>query len=283
MSLHSPFHAVARPALRLVREVGAWGRIGLLDAARQGRAGPVAIFLPSYGPEGAAFLRIYGVARALRKAGWRVHVLSPKLTLAQRRRILNGLQPDVILMQGARHQLNRPDFYPGHRIVYDIDDADFHLEHLERPLCQAMGQVEAVIAGSTYVGDWCRAAGAAKVQVVWTGAPVSRAPRSQIGRPPVVAWSQTRPMDYVREADLVRRVMTRVAARVPGVRLRLFDRLPEDNPNFMEAFRAPGLTVEWVVKARYKDYLAQFDDVALGLAPLCPQSPFSRGKSFGKV
>ena len=46
---------------------------------------------------------------------------------------------------------------------------------------------------------------------------------------------------------------------------------------------APGLTVEWTPKCRYSDYLAAFDDVALGFAPLCPESPFSRGKSFGKV
>lgn len=30
-------------------------------------------------------------------------------------------------------------------------------------------------------------------------------------------------------------------------------------------------------------YLRALDDVALGLAPLCPETPFSRGKSFGKV
>ena len=39
----------------------------------------------------------------------------------------------------------------------------------------------------------------------------------------------------------------------------------------------------WRETARYRDYLASFDDVAVGLAPLCPETPFSRGKSFGKV
>ena len=33
----------------------------------------------------------------------------------------------------------------------------------------------------------------------------------------------------------------------------------------------------------YPAYLASFDDVAIGLAPLCEAAPFARGKSFGKV
>jgi hypothetical protein len=90
-------------------------------------------------------------------------------------------------------------------------------------------------------------------------------------------------MTYTREAALVRRVMAAVAAARPGVTLRLYDRQPGDDPAFAESFAAPGLTVEWHKTAPYDDYLAGFDNVALGLAPLCPKTPFSRGKSFGKV
>ena len=77
--------------------------------------------------------------------------------------------------------------------------------------------------------------------------------------------------------------MARVAARHPGVTLRLYDRLPGDDPGFADSFGAPGLGVEWVERAPYKTFLAGLDNVAIGLAPLCPQTPFSRGKSFGKV
>jgi hypothetical protein len=272
----------ARPVVRLAREMPVWGDIGA-QAIGQGR-GPSAVFLPARGPEGAALLRIYAVARALRARGWRVHVLPWKLTLRQRRWCLAAIRPDVVVMQGARHALNRPALYPGQRIVYDLDDADFHLDHLAGPVAEAMSGVSAVIAGSAYVADWCRAAGAGEAHVIWTGAPVSdRPPPPQWFRLPVVAWAQTRPMDYVREAALVRAVMARVAARIPGVTLRLFDRQPGDDPAFADSFAAPGLTVEWVEKARYRDYLKRFDDVAVGLAPLCPETPFSRGKSFGKV
>lgn len=271
--------ALARPALGLLREAPVhsgrmlhWGR------------GPRAVFLPAYGPEGAALLRIYNMATALRPLGWRTLVLPPKLTLAQRHRLLAQLSPDVVVMQGARHALNRPRLYPGQTIVFDMDDADFHLPHLSTPVRRAMADVRAVTAGSSYVADWCARAGARETHVVWTGSPVSlEFRRAQGVRPPVIAWAQSRPMTYTREADLVREVTARIAARRPGVTLRLFDRRPDDDPGFAASFHAPGLGVEWRPFTGYSDYLADFDDVALGLAPLCPESPFSRGKSFGKV
>lgn len=271
--------ALARPALDAARGVPVRARMW-----RMVGEGPLAVFLPAAGREGSALLRIHNVAGALGPLGWRCLVLPWRLSLAQRRRFLATLAPDVVVMQGARHPLNRPVLYRGLTIVYDMDDADFHLDHLAGPVRQAMPDVRLVTAGSAYIAQWCREAGAGEARVVWTGTPVSPRPRPpQALRPPVMAWAQTRPMTYVREAALVREAAARIAARRPGVILRLYDRRAGDDPGFAESFAAPGLTVEWCEKARYSDYLASFDDVALGVAPLCPETPFSRGKSFGKV
>ena len=271
---------VLRPAVRAAREVPVWARAA---ASPRGR-GPVAVLLPAYGREASALLRIYNLATPLRAAGWRVHVLPWRLTLAQRRRVIAALSPDVVLMQGVRHELNRPALYPGQRIVLDIDDADFHLDHLEAPLRAAMPRVAAVIAGSGYVARWCRGAGAGEVQVVWTGTPVSAAPRPpHATRPPIVAWAQSRPETYRREAAEVCALMARVAAAVPGVRLRLYDRQPGQGEALLAPFRAAGITVEWLGSMPYDRYLASFDDVAVGWSPIATDSPFSRGKSFGKV
>lgn len=271
--------AIVRSGIRPMREFS-----HNLRLFGQAGRGPSAIFLPCEGREGAALLRSWDMAAALRETGWRSLALSPSLTLDQRRRLLRIARPDVIVMQGSRHALNRPGLYRGAPVVYDIDDADFHLPHLERAVRAAMPEVAAVTAGSRYIADWCRGAGAGEVRVVWTGTPVSARPRPpQRGRGPVVAWAQTRPMTYTREAALVREVMARVGAARPGTVLRLFDRLPGDDPGFAESFHAPGLTVEWVARRGYGEYLALLDDVAVGLAPLAPETPFSRGKSFGKV
>ena len=281
--------SLARPALGLCREAPVWGRVLATGQGRGRGRKPVAAFLPAYGPEGAALLRIWRMAEAIRALGWRSLVLPPRLTLAQRRRILGALSPDVVVMQGARHALNRPALYPGAPIVFDMDDADYHLPHLAGALCRAMPRVAAVSAGSAHVADWCLAAGAPVARVIWTGAPVSaRRWPAQERRGPVLAWAQTRPMTYHREADLVRRVTARIAARRreegrEAVTLRLFDRRPQDDPAFADGFRRAGLEVDWRPALPYGRFLDALSDVAVGLAPLCPETPFSRGKSFGKV
>src|SRR6056297_3527118 len=102
-----------------------------LALTRCPRRAPLALFLPAPGRgDGAARLRIYNISAGLKDHGWATAVLPPGLTLAQRRRMIAFAAPDVLVMQGARHALNRPALYPGERIIFDIDDGDFHLSHL---------------------------------------------------------------------------------------------------------------------------------------------------------
>jgi glycosyltransferase involved in cell wall biosynthesis len=262
----------------IVREAPIWPAF-----FRPANGRPRVAFLPARGREMSSLLRIYRIAERLPGLGWSVIVLPPTLSLAQRHRLLRRFGPDVIVMQGARHALNRPALYPGYHIVYDMDDADFHLPHLAGLVAEAMTGVALVLAGSRYVADWCRARGA-PARVVWTGTPRSPSdPRPQHGRPLVVAWAQSAPVDYVEERAFVLDVMRRVAARRPGVRLRLFGRRPEDDAALFSPFAAAGVAVEWLPMMPYDRFLGALDDVAVGLSPICPRNPFSRGKSFGKV
>jgi len=246
-------------------------------------AAPCAVFLPSRGREMSSLLRIYMVAAALKRQGWQTAVVPWRLDLDSRHRILSALRPDVVVMQGARHPLNRPELYPGARIAYDMDDADFHLDHLAGPVREAMPQVELVLAGSRYVTDWCRAHGA-RAEVVWTGTPVSSAPRKpHVARGPVVVWAQTAPATYHRERAFVLDVMRRVRVRHPDVRLRLCDRRPGEPDTILEPFRAAEIAVEWQGRMGYGRFLRSLGDVAVGLSPVITDNPFSRGKSFGKI
>ena len=269
-----------RPGVQMAREMPVH-----VDHLRQAGGGaPLVVFLPAYGRQGAALLRMYNLAQGLRSFGWRTLVLPPSLGLQQRLRLLHGAGADVVVMQGARHALNRPALYPGFPILFDMDDADFHLPHLADPVRRAMPDVAGVIAGSRYVADWCEKNGAGAAHVVWTGSPVSEGMRpAAAARKRVIAWAQSRPMTYVHEAALVAQVSRAVAAQCPNVTLRLYDRQPGDDLSFIERFRTPDLTVEWIQAAQYSDYLSSFDDVAIGFAPLSFDTPFSRGKSFGKV
>jgi hypothetical protein len=255
----------------------------LWPAAFRRHDGPAVAFLPSRGRELSSLLRIYAIADSLRDHGWCILVIPATLGLDARRRLLARFRPDVLVMQGARHALNRPALYPGQRIVYDMDDADFHLPRLAEAVSAAMEDVHLVLAGSRYVASWCKARGA-RAEVVWTGTPISARPRRQHAtRAPVVAWAQTTPASYDKERAFVLEVMARVAKRRPGVRLRLFGRRPGDDQNLLDPFRAAGIAAEWVPEMPYRLYLRALDDVSVGLSPICPETPFSRGKSFGKV
>jgi hypothetical protein len=270
--------AALRAMRGFLREAPVWPAV-----FRRGGARPRLAFLPSKGREMSSLLRIYHVAAAMERLGWATMILPATLRLNQRHRLLARFGPDAVVMQGARHALNRPALYPGFRIVYDMDDADFHLPHLAEPVREAMGDIELVLAGSRYVADWCRAQGA-EARVVWTGTPASRtSPAPQRSRPPLVAWAQSAPVDYAEERAVVADVMARVAARRPGVRLRLFGRRPQDGADILAPFAAAGVEVEWLPMMSYPRFLRALDDVAVGLSPICPESPFSRGKSFGKV
>ena len=278
------FVPVTRKLLRpTVRHLRAWPPGVSVERARRGSGKDIAL-LPSTGRKQSSLLRIYNIAHELRGMGWCPAVLPSFLTLHQRQRLLARLAPYAVIMQGARHALNRPDLYPQSPIIYDIDDADFHLPHLAQPVGEAMPQVAAVLAGARYIARWCRGAGAKRVDVVWTGAPVSRRARlPHVKRRPVVAWAQTRPMTYLHEAEWVRHFVGQLGEVCPDITLRLFDRQPGDDPGFAQSIEARGVTVEWVRSCGYSDYLRHLDDVSLGMAPLSDQSPFSRGKSFGKV
>ena len=269
---------LARPVIHTARALPVWAQV--MVSSR--KSGPLVAFLPAYGRHGAALLRIYNIAKALKGQGWQSVILPSTLTLEQRQCLLAALKADVVVMQGARHVLNRPDLYDA-PVVFDMDDADFHLPHLAEPVARAMEQVAGVIAGSRYVAQWCEGRGA-HADVVWTASPVSLARRRpHSARAPVVAWAQTVPVSYKAEADWVLDVMAHVSRRCPQVRLRLYDRVGSEGDAFLARFQQAGITTEWVERAKYSDYLKTFDDVSLALAPLCPQSPFSRGKSFGKV
>lgn len=262
----------------VLREIPLWPAVSC-----QTGPGPRAAFLPSKGREMSSLLRIYAVSAALRHLRWKTAVLPATLTLNQRWRLLSRFAPDFVVMQGARHALNRPGLYPGYRIVYDMDDADFHLPHLAELVSEAMGGVELVLAGSRYVADWCSAQ-RVPARVVWTGTPPSRGQSTaQAQRGPVVAWAQSAPVDYVEERAFVADVMARVSARRPDVRLRLFGRKPEDDMGILAPFETAGVAVEWLPMMPYPRFLRALESAAVGLSPICTGSPFSRGKSFGKV
>lgn len=242
-----------------------------------------ALFFPSTPPRDSSLLRAYLIADALEARGWATLVAPSQLELGQRRRLLALFRPDVSILRTARHALNDIVHFDGFPVVLDMDDADFAdprlVERLERTCQGALG----VIAGSRHVAAWCRRINPA-TEVVWTGTPITAGPRTpHADRGPVVAWAQADPLGYPAELDFVCDVLLRALARGARPTLRLYGwRGAPDDPR-LERLRAAGAPVELTPRLDYAGFLRSLQSVAVGLSPICAQSPFSRGKSFGKI
>jgi glycosyltransferase involved in cell wall biosynthesis len=227
--------------------------------------------------------RAWLVAPELENLGWRVLVVPEPLSLRQRRRFLRLESPDVVLLQQTRHPLNQPCLYRPYPCVLDADDADYlDPRHHER-IARCASDAAAVIGGSRFVAR-CLGQHNPRAHVLWTCAPrpSSLPPVPPAARPPVVAWAHASPLGYREEAALVREVIVGVARRT-SVEFWMFGSSEERARDYFIPLREAGATCVAIPRMGYDAYLRKVGEAAVGLQPVCVQSEFSRGKSFGKV
>lgn len=206
------------------------------------------------------------------------------LSMQQRQRILRLERPDVILLQQTRHQLNRPALYAPIPCVIDADDGD-HMDprHVHR-IAQWVGEAAAVVGGSRFVRDWMAQHCPGPAQVIWTCSPKSSSPPKTppAAREPIVAWAHDTPLHYPHEAALMQQVFIAVAARTRAI-FWLFGTKEEQARAWFAPIRAAGGACVAVERMPYEAYLDKVAEAAVGLQPVCLESDFCKGKSFGKV
>jgi len=262
-----------------------------LDRVRQPGDRPRAILFASQADSGGSgYLRAHAVGMALRARGWRTVMPNAHLSLSQRRRIVALERPDVILLQQARHPLNRPRYYPGVPTVFDLDDADILDQRCASDVIECLVESKAAIAGSRYVADLLKPHNP-NVSVVWTcvdrdiNAPVT----PQRARGPVVSWASLNPADFPLEAEMIQRAMVALAAktrftfRLYGVRDRWGVRSSDWAERYVEPIKAAGAEIELIPLLAYDAFIESLQSVAVGLQPVCPEDQHSAGRSFGKV
>jgi hypothetical protein len=170
--------------------------------------------------------------------------------------------------------------------VFDADDADILDPNCRGSVIECCRDSVAVIAGSRFLADEFRPYNA-RVSIVWTGTYLGRSHRitpSQL-RMPSVAWATTNPLGYSDEAKLVREVLIRLSQRTKFTYYQYG--VSADQRHEVERFLAPirrcGVPIRVFEPTTYKRFVRSLGSVAVGLQPVCVESPFSRGKSFGKL
>lgn len=255
-----------------------------LQVAKGGPAGRSILFFPSYWRTESSLLRVDRVAEVLRERAWSCVIAPPHLSVAQRRRLIAHMAPDIVFIHLARNAAHDPEFYPGRRVVFDMDDADWLNPRFRDRVAKCVAGAEGVIAGSRHLRDWCAANGARRMAVVWTGTPVSPGARpAHDARAPLVTWAQSDPFNYPAEFAFVEDVTTRLAARRGGVRLRLYGWRDGDDAARLAPMEAAGVEIERLAPMPYAAFLASLRETAVGLSPVIESNAYSRGKSFGKI
>lgn len=266
---------------RLIREMGVYCD----HYPRPRPKGRTVAVFPSYDRStGSSLLRGWLVGKELRQQGWGVTIMPSQLVLSQRMRLLERIQPDLILLQKQRHKLNRPRYYDSYMCVYDLDDADYLDEAARGAVVECCSESTAVIAGSRFIADWCQQYNP-QVSIVWTGTPYL----PPLARPAgtgggIVAWASSSPLQNPAEFEFVESFLHRLSQECRFEFWLYGIDTPESIQGFRQRIQARGVTVRTLAYMGYAELIDSLSQVTVGLAPLCgAQTPYSRGKSFGKV
>ncbi len=244
----------------------------------------VVILASMHGAGSSGDLRGKALAKELKKLGWRGYFFPPHLELAQRERLLRKIQPDVILMQQSRHPLNHPKLYPGYPIVFDVDDADIYDQNCREKVIECCKGSIAVTVGNRFLGSLMRQYNP-DVHVIWTGSylrgnnhkiwPTSR------GR--VVSWANSGASVRTAESDFLQQVLCALS-KTTDFEFRIYGvNNQETAESIFSKLKDLNIKIRSFNMMPYKKLARKLCTSDVGLAPLCEENPFSRGKSFGKV
>jgi hypothetical protein len=233
----------------------------------------------------AAGLRGWALAPRLRSLGFRVNVVPHQLGRKSRQRLVARERPDFIILQKCRDPLHDPALFPGIPCILDMDDADFLHPGVEERVAEIASQCVAAVAGSRFVEQWLTRH-CPVTRVIWTGSPYAERSIANTSKKDsrTVVFAVSDVLGYPREAEFVRDVML-ACGRQYDVRLRVIGK--GDRHAVMTLFSPlvdAGIPIEVLGWQPYERLLNSLKDCIVGLAPLdVERSPYSRGKSFGKV
>jgi hypothetical protein len=244
----------------------------------------VMIFIENFLPGQACDLRGAAVGRALRDLGWRVTVVPGQLGLDQRQRLVRLERPSVILLQQTRHRLNHPRFYAGIPCILDVDDADIADPLISDGIIDCARQCQGIIVGNNWLAKAFRQYND-DVTVVWTGSYLLPSQRATLpaDRAPIVTWAPSNPFAFPLEAKLLRTVLLKLAARTSFEFWLYGAHIQWQAEAHLEPLQKAGVKTRTLWPMGYSDFIRSLDDVAIGLNPICMETPLSSGKSFGKL
>jgi glycosyltransferase involved in cell wall biosynthesis len=229
-------------------------------------------------------LRGSALAKELERLGWRTIFVPSQLELRQRQRLLRLEKPDVIMMQQSRHPYNLPKYYPGYPIVFDVDDADIYDPKCTNKVIECCHGSVAVTVGNRFLSELLREYNP-NVHVIWTGSylPINWTKKWSNADGRVVSWANSGASVKSAESDFIQAVLC-LLAKTTDFEFRIYgvesQKTAETNFSDLKKMK---IKIQSHKLMSYKKLARHLRSSDVGLAPICEEVPFSRGKSFGKV
>jgi len=229
-------------------------------------------------------LRGSALAKELQRLGWRTIFVPSQLELHQRQRLLRLERPDVIMMQQSRHPYNHPKYYPGSPVVFDVDDADIYDPRCTNKVIECCHGSVAVTVGNRFLNELLREHNP-NVHVIWTGSylPVNWTKKWPKVGGRVVSWANSGASVKSAESELLQEVLC-ILAKTTDFEFRIYgvenQKTAETNFSSLKKMK---IKIRSYRLMSYKKLARHLRSSDVGLAPICEEVPFSRGKSFGKV
>lgn len=234
----------------------------------------------------SGFLWGKGPIKELRKFGWNTVLVPPQLELGQRQRLCRTLKPDVCLILKTRNAKNHPSHYGDIPTIFLLDDADFLDPNEAQNVIDCTTQASLVIAANQYVADWCKRHNdnVVKIWVPHDAAKFAPATQNSL-RPNRILWAAASPKGYRHEHKLIIESMLTLKSMrddfefwMTGCRDKAW------SDEFLRPLQKAGIkTNTYGFIKSYKEYQRVLSDCPIGLHPICLDSPYSNGKSFGKI
>jgi len=170
-----------------------------------------------------------------------------------------------------------------HRFVFDLDDADFHVDYLREETIKACSKAKGVIAGSCYVAQWASQYND-NVTTIWTGTKITgHNRRPHINRHMIIAWAQAYPSHYPLEFQFVERIIIALSMKRKDFIFRIYGWSSDQSESMLDNITNNGIKVEKIQPLSYERFIETLNDVSIGLSVIDRRNKFSRGKSFGKI
>ncbi|MFX0133371.1 MAG: glycosyltransferase [Candidatus Hodarchaeota archaeon] len=226
----------------------------------------------------ASRFRCYFIAKHLRSKGIFTAVVSTKLTRHQRKKILKIINPDWVWIQKVYHPLNRYKFFKEYNILFDIDDADFFLDHLRKSIHEFYKNSKIITCGSEFIKKYAEKF-SNNVYKIWTPFPVNKNKKfkSQYKKQIIIGWTPRNADAYYESIKQLYKPLLNLHNRY-----NIIFRIIGGNVNKVKKLFSNLDWVQIIPSQPYNIFLKILNKIDIGIHPLT-KTPHNLAKSFGKT